>query len=87
LRELGGLADGMQYPAVTMVIRRLAKRWETDKALARKLKRLEKILFVTFSGETAAQFENLSDYEAVVECSIRGVGFMFCGLAISQACS
>jgi hypothetical protein len=37
----------MQYPAVTMVIRRLAKRWETDKALARKLKRVEKILFVT----------------------------------------
>jgi hypothetical protein len=46
LRELGGLAGGMQYPAVTMAIRRLAKRLETDKALARKVKRVEKMLFV-----------------------------------------
>ena len=44
--ELGGLAGGMQYPAVTMAIRRLAKRWETAKALARKVKRVEKMLFV-----------------------------------------
>jgi hypothetical protein len=36
----------MQYPAVTMAIRRLAKRLETDKALARKVKRVEKMLFV-----------------------------------------
>ena len=46
LRQLGGLAGGMQYPAVTMAIRRLAKGWETDKALARKLKRAEKMLLV-----------------------------------------
>ena len=46
LRELGGLAGGMQYPAVTMAIRRLAKRLETDKALARKVKRVEKMLFI-----------------------------------------
>jgi hypothetical protein len=46
LRELGGLAGGMQYPAVTMAIRRLAKRLETDKALARKVKRVERMLFV-----------------------------------------
>jgi len=29
-----------------MAIRRLAKRLETDKALARKVKRVEKMLFV-----------------------------------------
>jgi chromosomal replication initiation ATPase DnaA len=46
LRELGGLAGGMQYPAVTMAIRRLAKRLETDKALARKVKRVETMLFI-----------------------------------------
>jgi putative transposase len=46
LRELGGLAGGMQYPAVTMAIRRLAKRLETDKTLARKVKRVEKMLFI-----------------------------------------
>jgi chromosomal replication initiation ATPase DnaA len=46
LRELGRLADGMRYSAVTMAIRPLAKRLETDKALARKVKRVEKILFV-----------------------------------------
>ena len=46
LRELGGLAGGMQYPAVTMAIRRLAKRLETDKSLARKVKRAERMLFV-----------------------------------------
>src|ERR1700722_5057547 len=46
LRELGGLAGGMQYPAVTMAIRRLAKRLESDKALAKKVKRVERILFV-----------------------------------------
>jgi hypothetical protein len=31
---------------MTMAIRRLAKRLETDKALARKVKRLAKLLFV-----------------------------------------
>jgi hypothetical protein len=36
----------MQYPAVTMAIRRLAKGWETDKTVARKVKRVEKMLFV-----------------------------------------
>jgi hypothetical protein len=46
LRELGELAGGMQYPAVTMAIRRLAKRLEDNKALARKVKRVEKMLFV-----------------------------------------
>ena len=46
LRELGGLAGGMQYPAVTMAIRRLAKRLETDKALAKKVNRVERTLFV-----------------------------------------
>ena len=45
LRELGGLAGGMQYPAVTMAIRRLAKRLETDKALAKKVNRVERTLF------------------------------------------
>jgi putative transposase len=46
LRELGGLAGGMQYPAVTMAIRRLAKRLETDSTLAKKVKRVERMLFV-----------------------------------------
>jgi putative transposase len=32
LRELGQLAGGMQYPAVTMAIRRFTKRLESDKA-------------------------------------------------------
>jgi hypothetical protein len=36
----------MQYPAVTMAIRRLAKRLETDKPLAIKVKRVEKMLLV-----------------------------------------
>ena len=36
----------MQYPAVTMAIRRLAKGLETNKALAKKVKRWERILFV-----------------------------------------
>jgi hypothetical protein len=35
----------MQYPAV-MAIRHLAKRLETGKTLARKVKRVEKMLFV-----------------------------------------
>jgi hypothetical protein len=36
----------MQYPAVTMAIRRLAKSLETDKPLAIKVKRVEKMLLV-----------------------------------------
>jgi hypothetical protein len=36
----------MQYPAVAMAIRCLAKRLETDKALAKKVKRVERMLFV-----------------------------------------
>ena len=46
LRELGQLADGMQYPAVTMAIRRFGKRLETDKNLAKKVKRLTRMLLV-----------------------------------------
>jgi chromosomal replication initiation ATPase DnaA len=42
LRELGDLAGGMQSPAVTMAIRRFAKRLERDKTLAKKIKRVEK---------------------------------------------
>jgi hypothetical protein len=34
----------MQYPAVTIAIRRLAKRLETDKAWAKKVKRGERML-------------------------------------------
>jgi hypothetical protein len=37
---------GMQYPAVTMAIRRLGKGLETNKALARKVKRVEKMLLM-----------------------------------------
>jgi hypothetical protein len=36
----------MQCPAVTVAIRRLAKRLETDKPFAKKVKRVEKMLFV-----------------------------------------
>ena len=46
LRELGQLAGGMQYPAVTMAIRRFGKRLESDKSLAKKVKRLNKLLLV-----------------------------------------
>lgn len=46
LRELGELAGGMQYPAVTMAIRRLATRLESDKNLAKKIKRLNRMLLV-----------------------------------------
>ena len=46
LRELGQLAGGMQYPAVTMAVRRFAKRLETDKALAKKMNRVRKMLLV-----------------------------------------
>jgi putative transposase len=46
LRELGELAGGMQYPAVTMAVRRFAKRLETDRALARQIKRAQRLLLV-----------------------------------------
>jgi putative transposase len=46
LRELGQLAGGMQYAAVTMSVRRFTKRLETDRSLAKKVKRLEKMLLV-----------------------------------------
>jgi chromosomal replication initiation ATPase DnaA len=46
LRELGQLAGGMQYPAVTMAIRRLAERLEADKTLAKKMKELTKMWLV-----------------------------------------
>jgi hypothetical protein len=46
LRELGQLAGGMQYPAVTMAIRRFGKRLESDKNLAKKVKCLNKLLLV-----------------------------------------
>jgi hypothetical protein len=46
LRELGELAGGMQYPAVAMAVRRLAKRLETDATLAKKIKRLREVLLV-----------------------------------------
>ena len=44
LRELGALAGGMQYPAVTMAIRRFTNRLKTDKTLAKKVKQLERML-------------------------------------------
>jgi putative transposase len=46
LRELGQLAGGMNYPAVTMAVRRFAKRLETDAALATKVSRLSRMLLV-----------------------------------------
>jgi putative transposase len=46
LRELGELAGGMQYPAVTMAVRRFALRLKTDAAIARKIKRLRSVLLV-----------------------------------------
>jgi hypothetical protein len=36
----------MQYPAVTMAVRRFAKRLKTDATLARKIKRLRAMLLV-----------------------------------------
>ena len=46
LRELGALVGGMQYPAVTMAIRRFEQRLGTDALLAKKTKRLWKMLYV-----------------------------------------
>ncbi len=44
LQELGELAGGMQYPAVTMAVRRFTERLKTDTKLARKIKRLRSML-------------------------------------------
>ena len=46
LREPGELAGPMRYPAVTMAVRRLAKRLETDARLTGKLKHLRAMLLV-----------------------------------------
>jgi putative transposase len=46
LRELGQLAGDMQYPAVTMAIRRFGKRLESDEALGKRVKRLSRMLLV-----------------------------------------
>lgn len=50
---MGELARGMQYLAVTMAIWRFAKRLEVDAALAKKIKRLKRMLLVkdAASGE------------------------------------
>jgi len=44
LRELGELAGGMQYPAVTMAIRRLEKRLPVDRTLTKRVNRVLKML-------------------------------------------
>src|SRR5262249_8213582 len=46
LRELGQLAGAMEYPAVTMAIRRFEKRLQVDKTLTRRLKQVLKMLQV-----------------------------------------
>jgi REP-associated tyrosine transposase len=46
LRELAQLAGGMEYPAVTMAIRRLERRLKSDKGLAKKIQRVWKLLQV-----------------------------------------
>ena len=46
LRELGQSAGGMQYSALTMVVRRFFKRLETDEALTKEVKRLTRMLLV-----------------------------------------
>jgi len=46
LGELGELAGGMEYPAVTMAIRRLEKRCSSDPNLAQKMKHLSSMLQV-----------------------------------------
>ncbi|HEY0792287.1 MAG TPA: hypothetical protein VGD78_14585 [Chthoniobacterales bacterium] len=46
LRELGQLAGGMEYPAVTMAVRRFAGRIKHEAALAKKVKCLQARLLV-----------------------------------------
>jgi hypothetical protein len=43
---LGQLAGAMEYPAVTMAIRRFEKRLQVDKTLTRRLKQVLKMLQV-----------------------------------------
>jgi hypothetical protein len=45
-KELGKLVGGMQYPAVTMAIRGFEQRLGTEPLLAKKIKRLCKMLHV-----------------------------------------
>ncbi len=45
---------------MTMAIRRLAKRLETDKALAKKVKRVERMLFV--KGLLPGKFDFLTSW-------------------------
>jgi predicted CopG family antitoxin len=46
LRELGELAGGIQYPAITMAVRRFTLRLNTDAPLARKMRRLRSMSLV-----------------------------------------
>ena len=46
LRELGQLVGGVEYPAVTMAIRRFEKRLQMDKKLANRLNHVLKMLQV-----------------------------------------
>jgi putative transposase len=46
LRELAQLAGAMEYPAVTMAIRRLERRLQSDKNLAKKMQRVLRLLQV-----------------------------------------
>jgi len=46
LRELAQLTGGMEYPAVTMAIRRLERRLKSDKGLAKKIQRVLRMLQV-----------------------------------------
>jgi chromosomal replication initiation ATPase DnaA len=48
LRELAQLVGGMEYPAVTMAIRRLEQRLKFDKDLAKKMQRVLGLLQVGF---------------------------------------
>jgi hypothetical protein len=46
LRELAQLTEGIEYPAVTMAIRRLERRLKSDKGLAKKIQRVLRMLQV-----------------------------------------
>ena len=46
LRELGQLVEGMEYPAVTMAIRRFEKRLPVDRTLTKRLNYVLKMLQV-----------------------------------------
>jgi hypothetical protein len=51
----------MQYPAVTMAIRRFAKRLETNRDLARKIKRLKKMLLIKDVTLSSRPFHRLHE--------------------------